>query len=174
MLKIQSATQQDAELILHFIKELAIAEAFPFEVSVTKEALERNLFGAEPAAQAIIFYVNNKACGFAVFYYSFSTTTGKRGLHLDDLYIQPEYQGQGFGKQVLVYLSKLAIEEECARFEWWALNTNVSAIKFYLGLGAKKLEEISVFRLDALAIANLAKEAANKSQTPLAYRIVCD
>lgn len=156
MLEMQDATKQDAALILHFIKELAIAEAFPFDISVTKESLEQHLFGDNRAAEAIILYMNKKACGFAVFYYSFSTTTGKRGLHLDDLYILPDYQGQGFGKQVLVYLAKLAIEKDCARFEWWALNTNVSAIKFYQNLGAKNLEEISVFRLDEKGIANLS------------------
>ncbi len=156
VLKILAAKKEDAKLILHFIKELAIVEKFPFEVSVTKEELENNLFGLNPDAEAIIIYVNNKACGFAVFYYTFSTTTGKRGLHLDDLFIEPDYQGQGLGKKVLVYLSQLAIQKDCARFEWWALKTNVSAIKFYKNIGAKSLEEITVFRLGTEGISDLS------------------
>jgi len=155
-LKIQSAKKEDSELILHFIKELAIAEDFPFEVSVTKEDIENNLFGSSPDAEAIILYVNKRACGFGVYYYTFSTTTGRRGLHLDDLYIQPEYQGQGLGKKVLIYLSQLALQKGCARFEWWALKTNDSAIKFYKKLGARSLEEITVFRLDSEGISDLS------------------
>lgn len=156
VLKILAAKKEDSKLILNFIKELAIAEKFPFEVSVTKEELEDNLFGLSPDAQAVIIYVANKPCGFAVFYYTFSTTTGKRGLHLDDLYIEPDYQGQGLGKKVLVYLSQLAILKDCARFEWWALQTNDSAIKFYKNLGAKNLKEITVFRLDTKGISDLS------------------
>lgn len=155
-MKILAAKKENSGLILHFIKELAITEKFPFEVSVTKEQIESNLFGVSPAAEAVIIYVGNKPCGFAVFYYSFSTTTGKRGLHLDDLYVEPDYQGQGLGKKVLIYLSKLAIQKDCARFEWWALNTNDSAIKFYMNIGAKKLDEITVFRLNAKGISNLS------------------
>ncbi|WP_432468308.1 GNAT family N-acetyltransferase [Agarivorans sp. Z349TD_8] len=155
-MEIKIAKKENAELILHFIKALAIAEGFPFEVTVTQEDLENNLLSSTSNAEAIIFYVNNKPCGFAVYYYTFSTTTGQRGLHLDDLYIEPAYQDQGFGKQVLVYLSHLAIENQCARFEWWALKTNDAAIKFYKNIGAHKLEEISVFRLDLQGILSLS------------------
>ena len=147
MFEILVATKEDAELILHFIKKLAIAEEFPFEVSVTKEDLENNLFTSSNA-EAVILYVDKEPCGFAVFYYTFSTTTGKRGLHLDDLYIEPDHQGKGLGKKVMDYLSQLAISKKCARFEWWALKTNDSAIKFYNNIGAKSLDELTVFRLE--------------------------
>lgn len=155
-LKIKAAKKEDSELILRFIKELAIAEEFPFEISVTREDIENNLFGSSPDAEAIIVSVDKKVCGFAVFYYTFSTTTGRRGLHLDDLYIQPDYQGQGLGKKVLVYLSQLALQKNCARFEWWALKTNDSAIKFYKKIGARTLEEMTIFRLDSDGISELS------------------
>ena len=99
MLEILPAKIEDSELLLKFIKELAVFEKFPYEISVTKADIENNLFKSNPDAEAIICYVNKKACGFAVFYFTFSTTTGRRGLHLDDLYIQPELQGQGIGKK---------------------------------------------------------------------------
>ena len=157
MLEIRIATKRDSALVLHYIKALAIAEDFPFAVAVTLYDLENNLFTNTATAHALLFYQHNKPCGFAVYYYSFSTTTGKRGLHLDDLYIEPEYQGQGIGKTVLVHLAQLAIEQDCARFEWWALKSNDSAIKFYQKIGAQNLDEISIFRLDAAKIAVLAK-----------------
>jgi len=157
MLEIRSATKRDCALVLHYIKALAIAENFPFAVAVTIDDLEKNLFNHSPTAHALIFYRHDKPCGFAVYYYSFSTTTGKRGLHLDDLYIEPEYQGLGIGRTALVYLAQLAVEQDCARFEWWALKSNDSAIKFYQKIGAQNLEELSIFRLGAKAIAELAK-----------------
>lgn len=156
MFTIRSAKKSDSELILRYIKELAIAEEFPFEVSVTKEEIEANLFSSSPAAEVVILYRDDMSCGFAIFYHTFSTTTGKRGLHLDDLYIQPEYQGQGLGTKVFGYLARLAIQRNCARFEWWALKTNDAAIKFYKNMGAKDLDEISVFRLDIERIREVA------------------
>jgi ribosomal protein S18 acetylase RimI-like enzyme len=158
MLEILPAKIDDSELLLKFIIELAVFENFPYEISVTKNDIEHNLFNSNPDAKAIICYVNKIACGFAVFYYTFSTTTGKRGLHLDDLYIQSAFQGQGIGKKVLSYLSKLAIKQKCARFEWWALKTNDPAIKFYQNIGAKKLDEICVFRMEKTEISSLASK----------------
>ncbi|NQZ80896.1 MAG: GNAT family N-acetyltransferase [Colwellia sp.] len=158
MFKILPAKKENSALILQFIKELAVVEEFPFEVSVTRKDLENNLFSDTPEAQAIICYQDNRPCGFAVFYFTFSTTTGKRGLHLDDLYIQPEYQGQGQGKKVLIHLAKLARKKSCARFEWWALRTNVAALKFYQKIGAKSLNELLIFRLNSAEIINLSNE----------------
>ncbi|EPJ45028.1 MAG: GCN5-related N-acetyltransferase [Osedax symbiont Rs2] len=156
MLEIRPAIKQDCALILDYIKALAIAEDFPFAVAVTLQDLQRNLFNDSPTAHALVFYRHKQPCGFAVYYYSFSTTTGKRGLHLDDLYIEPEYQGLGIGRSALGYLAQIAVDQECARFEWWALKSNDSAIKFYQKIGANNLEQLSIFRLEEKAIAELA------------------
>lgn len=158
MLKFIPATQSDSKLILSYIKKLADAEQFPFEVSVTQSDIKENLLAKNSIAEAVIFYLDNNPCGFAVYYETFSTTTGKRGLHLDDLYVEPAYHGQGIGKKAITYLSNIAKQRGCARFEWWALNTNDNAIKFYLKLGAKRVEEISVFRLNRTQIEDLAKD----------------
>jgi ribosomal protein S18 acetylase RimI-like enzyme len=151
-MQIRRATKADAAAVLHYIQALALAESFPFSVSVTVEDLEKNLFSPHSNAHALLIYQDDKCCGFAVYYYSFSTTTGKRGLHLDDLYIDPDNQGQGLGKKVLAYLAQLAVSDGCARFEWWVLKTNDSAIKFYKKLGAKSLEELIIFRMDGAAL----------------------
>lgn len=158
MLKFVPAQSTDSSLILKYIRELAIAEKFPFQVSVTLSDIEANLFGEDTTAKSVILYLDEKPCGFAVYYYTFSTTTGKRGLHLDDLYIEPEYQGQEIGKKTLIYLAQIAKEKDCARFEWWTLKTNDSAIRFYSNIGAKKLDEISVFRLNQSQIEHLAED----------------
>ncbi|GAB1071123.1 MAG: GNAT family N-acetyltransferase [Shewanella algae] len=157
MLTFTQAKSTDSELVLKYIQDLAVAENFPFEVTVTLSDIEENLIGNDATATAVILHFNERPCGFLVYYYTFSTTTGKRGLHLDDLYVEPEFQGKGIGKKTLIYLAKIAKEKGCARFEWWALKTNDSAIKFYLNIGAKKLNEILVFRLNHSQIASLTE-----------------
>ncbi|HHX8467416.1 TPA: N-acetyltransferase family protein [Vibrio diabolicus] len=153
---IKKATTKEADLLVHFIKKLADYEQLPYDVTVTSDDLRENLLSASSTAEAILLYEEGQPCGFAVYYYTFSTTTGKRGLHLDDLFIEPKYHGQGVGKQVLVYLSKLADKNNCARFEWWALKTNMPAIKFYERIGASQLDELVVFRLNEKEISDLA------------------
>ncbi|KUI97294.1 GNAT family N-acetyltransferase [Vibrio sp. MEBiC08052] len=158
MLKFVPAQDADSKLILKYIRDLAISEKFPFPISVTLSDIETNLLGKDAVAKAVIFYLDEKPCGFAVYYFTFSTTTGKRGLHLDDLYVEPKYQGRGIGKKALMYLAQIAKEKDCARFEWWALKTNDAAIKFYLNVGAQKLDEISVFRLNQPQIDKLVED----------------
>ncbi|GAB2197039.1 GNAT family N-acetyltransferase [Sessilibacter sp. MAH4] len=158
MLKFVPAQDSDSKLILKYINDLAICEKFPFPISVTLSDIETNLLGNDAIAKAIIFYLDEKPCGFAVYYFTFSTTTGKRGLHLDDLYVEPECQGRGVGKKALVYLAQIARENDCARFEWWALKTNDSAIQFYLNVGAQELDVISVFRLNQPQIEKLLED----------------
>lgn len=157
MFEIKQATIHDTELILKYIKELAIAENLPYEVTVSKEDIEQNIFNKDSTVGALICYNEQIPCGFAVYYYTFSTSTGKKGLHLDDLYIEPSHQGKGYGKNVLAYLSKFAVKSNCSRFEWWALKTNVSAIKFYENIGARKVDEIFIFRLDSEGINAMAE-----------------
>jgi len=158
MLKFVPAHNTDSKLILKYIRDLATSENFPFPISVSLSDIKTNLLGKDAAAKAVIFYLDEKPCGFAVYYFTFSTTTGKRGLHLDDLYVEPKCQGRGIGKKALAYLAQIAREQDCARFEWWALKTNDSAIKFYLNVGAQKLDEISVFRLNQPQIEKLLED----------------
>lgn len=159
MLKFIPAQSTDSKLILKYISDLAISEKFPFPISVTLSDIEKNLLDKDATAKAVIFYLDERPCGFAVYYFTFSTTTGKRGLHLDDLYVEPKCQGMGIGKKALVYLAQIAREKDCARFEWWALKTNDSAIKFYLNVGAQRLDEISIFRLNQPQIEKLLEDS---------------
>ncbi|WP_462153883.1 GNAT family N-acetyltransferase [Pseudoalteromonas piscicida] len=147
MIDFVPAKIKDSKLILGFINKLAKYEDFPYEITVQESDLEKSLFSEDALARAIIIYYNESAVGFMVYYFSFSTTTGKKGLHLDDLYVEPEYQGLGLGRKALKYLACVALDNECARFEWWSLKTNEKAINFYKKLGAKELHEIAIFRL---------------------------
>ncbi len=79
-----------------------------------------------------------------------------RGLYLEDLFVKPKNRGKGYGRALLVDLAKIARDRGCGRMEWAVLNWNEPAIKFYRALGAKPLDEWTVFRLTRDGIAELA------------------
>jgi GNAT superfamily N-acetyltransferase len=147
---IRPATEKDIPAILAFIRELAEYEKL--DVVATEEGLHRELFGEDPAADVILACLEDTPVGFAVFYTTFSTLLGKRGLHLDDLYVKPEWRGRGIGKALLSYLAAFAVEQGCGRFEWWCLDWNRDALEFYDKLGAKVVEDVLVLRLTGSAL----------------------
>jgi GNAT superfamily N-acetyltransferase len=154
--EIKFATINDVPLILDFIKQLAEYEKLLHEVVATEDILRETLFGKKAHAEVIIAYYQNEAIGFALFFHNFSTFLGRPGIYLEDLFIKPEFRGHGFGKKMLAYLAKLAKERNCGRLEWWVLDWNKSAIDFYKSIGAKAMDEWTVFRVDGDALTNLA------------------
>ncbi len=155
--EIRLASAHDIPLILQLIKELADYEKLLHEVVASETLLRENLFGEHAHAEVIIAYYDNKPVGFALFFHNFSTFLGKSGLYIEDLFVNPEMRGRGFGKKMLIYLTQLAKERNCGRVEWWVLDWNKPAIKFYEKIGAKPMDEWTVFRMDNEAIENLAK-----------------
>jgi GNAT superfamily N-acetyltransferase len=145
---IRAATSADVSLIRQFILDLAEVEQYPGPVAVTEADLHRRLFGPEKLAEALIVEWQQRPIGFAVFYMTFSTTTGKAGLHLEDVYLDASARGQGIGKQVFAWLAAEALRRDCARFEWWSLRWNDEANAFYRHMQASHREELQVFRLD--------------------------
>jgi GNAT superfamily N-acetyltransferase len=153
---IRPARPDDANAIHRFIVELAETEAFPGEVSARPSDVHAALFGARPSAEAVVAEADGVPVGFALFYPTYSTIEGRPGIHLEDLYVGEAYRGSGLGHRFLEHLARLARDRGCARVEWWVLRTNEPAIKFYLGLGARLLDEIDVFRLDGNSLARNA------------------
>jgi GNAT superfamily N-acetyltransferase len=155
MLNFRFAERQDIALILQFIKELASYEELLHEVVATEELLEKEIFDKKHAIVVFILE-NEKEVGFALFFKNFSTFLGKAGLYLEDLYIKPEYRGKGYGKAVFEFLANFAKENDMERIDWWCLDWNKKANDFYLNLGAKRMEEWTVQRLDKNAISKLS------------------
>ena len=155
-LEIKSATIEDVPLILSFIKKLAVYERLAHEAVATEEILRETLFGERREAEVIIGYYQNKPVCFALFFHSFSTFLGRPGIYLEDLFVDEEQRGKGFGKALLVYLARLAVERDCGRLEWAVLNWNEPAIKFYQSLGARPMDEWSVYRLTGETLKALA------------------
>ena len=155
-LEIKSATVEDVPLILAFIKKLAEYEKLLDAVVATEEGLREVLFGERRYAETVIAYSNNEPVGFALFFHNFSTFVGKPGIYLEDLFVDPDHRGKGFGKALLAHLAKLAQERNCGRLEWAVLNWNQPSIKFYQSLGAQPMNEWTVYRLTGAALENLA------------------
>jgi GNAT superfamily N-acetyltransferase len=154
--QIRSARVEDVPIILELIRDLATYERAPGEVSATEEQLVDVLFGERPAAEVLLAFEGESAVGFAVYFYNFSTWLGRAGLYLEDLFVKPEKRGKGYGRALLIELAKIARDRGCGRMEWAVLNWNEPAIKFYRGLGARPMNEWTVFRLTRDEIAKLA------------------
>lgn len=156
-LEIRSATAADVPLILEFIKGLAEYEKLAHECIATEEILHEQLFGERPGAEVVIAYLAGEPVGFALFFHNFSTFLGRRGIYLEDLFVTPEVRGHGVGRALLSHLARLAVERGCGRLEWAVLNWNEPAIKFYKSLGAKPMDEWTVYRVTGEALNKLAE-----------------
>jgi GNAT superfamily N-acetyltransferase len=154
--EIRPAHVEDVPIILELIRDLATYERAPDEVTATEEQLVDVLFGERPTAEVLLAFEGQSPVGFAVYFYNFSTWLGRPGLYLEDLFINPEKRGKGYGRALLVELAKIARDRECGRMEWAVLDWNEPAIKFYRTLGAKPMHEWTVFRLTRDGIARLA------------------
>jgi GNAT superfamily N-acetyltransferase len=157
MVEIRYASRKDVSVILQFIKELAEYEKEPLAVEATEAILEESIFDKKQA-KVILLEENNESIGFALYFFNFSTWRGKAGLYLEDLYVRPQYRGKGYGKMLLSYLAKQAVELDCPRFEWIVLDWNKPSIDFYKAMGAKPLDEWTVFRLENQELKNLASK----------------
>ncbi|WP_426257385.1 GNAT family N-acetyltransferase [Sphingomonas sp. DC1600-2] len=157
MTHIRPATPADVPLILHLVRELAAFERESDKVVATEPLLQDALFGAHPAAEAVIAELDGKPVGMALFFHNFSTWTGWRGLYLEDLYVTPEARGAGVGKALLKHLAALAVARGCTRFEWSVLDWNEKAIAFYRSMGALPMKEWTVYRVTGEALATLAE-----------------
>ena len=157
--RIASATIADVPLVLALIRELAEYERMADQVEATEADIERALFGKHPSAEALIARTGGEAVGFALFFHTFSTFVGRRGLYLEDLYVRPAFRGRGIGRLLLAYLAALAVERGCGRFEWSVLDWNAPAIAAYRRAGAVPMDEWTVYRLTGDGLRTLAEEA---------------
>ena len=157
MVKIREAERKDCPIILQFIKELAEYEKEPDAVEATIEILEESIFEKQQA-KVVLLEEDGQSVGFALYFFNFSTWRGKAGLYLEDLFVRPQYRGKGYGKMLLSYLANQAVEQGCPRFEWIVLDWNKPSIDFYKAMGAKPLDEWTIFRLENEKLKDLANE----------------
>lgn len=140
------ANEQDAALILEFIKSLAEYEKMSDLVVATEDLLREWIF-EKKKAEVLFALENGKEVGFALFFHNFSTFLGRSGIYLEDLFVRPEYRGRGHGKALIRELARITVDRGCGRLEWCCLDWNKPSIDFYLSLGAAPMDEWTVYRL---------------------------
>src|SRR6478752_2154957 len=123
------------------IKGLADYEKMSAEVVATEEGLRQALFGSHRYAEVALGSAGAEVVGFALYFYNFSTFRGAPGLYLEDLYIEPQWRGRGFGRALLAHLAAIAVQRGCHRLEWSVLDWNEPAIAFYRRAGARVLDD---------------------------------
>jgi GNAT superfamily N-acetyltransferase len=163
MLKIRPAVPQDAELIVQFIRELAEYEREPQAAIVTITDILRDGFGQEPKFRTLMAEWDEHPAGFALFFLNYSTWLGRPGLYLEDLFVRPQFRGNGIGKAMLRELARIALAENCYGMKWQVLDWNTPAIEFYEALGAKLQKEWLSVRIMGEPLKVLAEEIARST-----------
>ena len=155
-MQILPAEPKDIPIIRRLIEALADYEKLREECIITDEDLNTWLFQT-PKAKAVICWQQGEPVGFALYFNNFSTFKGKPGIYLEDLFVKPEHRGKGYGKALLNYLAKEAVDNGYARFEWSVLDWNQPSIDFYKSVGAKLMHEWKICRVDGQELLDLAK-----------------
>ena len=153
---IRPAEPHETGLVLDFIKRLADYEKCADEVVADEATLYHSLF-VEHSAEVVFAEEEGTVVGFALFFHNFSTFVGRKGLYLEDLFVLPEKRGRGYGKALLKYLARVAVERNCGRMEWICLDWNKPAIEVYRSIGAVPMDEWTVQRMDESVLTRFAE-----------------
>lgn len=153
---VREAKLDDTPIILKYIKDLAEFEKAPKEAVLTEDDLRKSFFIESPQVYCLVSELDNVVTGIAIWHLNYSTWLGKHGVYLEDLYVDPKFRGQGHGKALLVALAKICIDRGYPRLQWWVLDWNKSAIDFYDSIGAKAMDEWTVFRVSGKELGILA------------------
>ena len=156
-INIRPAKKSESGKILELIKRLAEYEKCLHEVVADEATILQSIF-VEKSAEVVFAEENGQIVGFALFFHNFSTFVGRKGLYIEDLFVIPEKRGMGYGKALLNYLAKLAVDRNCGRMEWICLDWNQPALNVYRSIGAIPMDDWTVQRLDE----NKLKEFAIK------------
>jgi GNAT superfamily N-acetyltransferase len=156
---VRPAQPGDVPAIMSMIQELAVFEKLEHLVVATEATLHEGLFGARPAAEAVVGEEDGEVVAYALFFHNFSTFLTKRGLYLEDLYVRQSRRGKGYGTVLLKHLARVAVERDCGRFEWTVLDWNEPAIQFYKSMGAEILTDWQICRVTRDSLAAMGRSA---------------
>jgi GNAT superfamily N-acetyltransferase len=134
---------------------LAEYEKLAHEAVASEADIDAALFGGNPKAFCDIAEDDGEPVGIALWFYNFSTFTGRHGIWLEDLFVQPQARGKGAGKALLANLARRCVAEGLTRLEWSVLDWNAPSIAFYDSLGAAAMDEWTTRRLSGEALAIL-------------------
>ena len=160
-LNVRPAIEQDLEAVFEMVRLLADYEKL--EVVTTPDQFRESLFGVRPYAHALLAELGKEPVGMAIYFFNFSTFEGRPGLYLEDLFVRESFRRKGYGEIMLSRLAKIAVQSQCARFEWTVLDWNQSAIRFYEKMGATVLKEWRICRVSGKPLNDLSENRGNIS-----------
>lgn len=172
MLTLRPAQPQDVGTVLQLVRDLADYERLAHEVDADETLFTAALFSAQPRAFCTLADWQTPgskpvSVGLALWFYNFSTFRGRHGIHLEDLFVRPEYRGRGIGAALLLDLAARCTREGLTRLEWSVLDWNQPALDFYRSLGAEAKPEWVLHRVTGDALTNLAARSTRVSPAPL-------
>ena len=153
---VRPAQPADVPALLASIRALAAYERAPEAVTATEEHLRAALFGERPQVFCHVAEDAGRIVGFALWYVTFSTWLGRHGIWLEDLFVDPAARGRGVGGALLRELARIGTERGYKRMEWWVLDWNEPAQRFYRSVGATAQDEWTVWRLEEAELYRLA------------------
>jgi GNAT superfamily N-acetyltransferase len=156
---IEPVTRAELPVLLELIRELARFEKLEHQVESTVPLLEKSFFGLNAAAGALLAKQGQAVAGYAIYFFTFSSFVGRKGIWLEDVYVRPHFRQQGLGKKLIEGVAKVGVAQDCGRFEWTALNWNKTALDFYEKLGARTLNDWVLLRLDDGGLKRVAESA---------------
>ncbi len=158
--RLRDAVTGDCADIARLVQALAVYEKLGHEARAGEAEFRDALFGPDAVAYALLAEVDRRAVGFALWFYNFSTFAGRRGLYVEDVFVEPECRGAGIGKALFRAMAARAVGKGCARMEWSVLDWNAPAIAFYRSMGARAMDDWTVQRLSGDALVALACDGA--------------
>lgn len=147
--------EPDVATVVRMVHDLAAYEKSSDECRITGEQLREALFCTTPALFGHIAEVDDRVVGFVLWFLNFSTWTGTHGVYGEDMYVEPEYRGQGVGRALFEAMAMVCVERGYHRLEFWTLDWNTGTIGFTTSLGAKPMKEWTVYRISGADLAAL-------------------
>jgi diamine N-acetyltransferase len=155
---IRPATPADLPLIARLVREFAEQEKLSDQLVATEADLRSGMFGPSPGIYGLIIEAESgEPARYATYFYNFSTFLGRRGIHVEDVFLRPAFRDKGLGRAIFQYLARKAAAEDCGRMEWWVLEWNERAIRFYRSLGAQAVNDWRLQRLTGDALRQFAE-----------------
>lgn len=154
---IRRARPGDEHDIVRLIKALATYEQEPDAVEATPEGLAGKLFGDNPRVFAHVAEQDGRVVGIAVWFFNFSTWTGRHGIYLEDLFVDPAVRGGGVARALFTAMADEAKVNDCARLDWGVLDWNDLAKGFYRRIGARHMSAWEPWRIDGEALSALQR-----------------
>ncbi len=158
---LRSTTPADVQTLHRLMRDFATYEKLQHRFKITEAALRNALFGPKPTHDSILVDADTDTIGFALWYFTFGTFSGRYGLFVEDIYIDPAHRGRGIGMALFRHMARIATERDCLSMEWNVLDWNTPAIEFYRRIGAKPIEGWIPQQLSGEALTALANGASN-------------